>query len=49
MRIQHVAQAAKGWPDFTPIECDEGARLADFVEHIAHQMSHAGAERAHRQ
>jgi hypothetical protein len=34
MRIQHVAQTAKGWPADTPGEREGGARLAGAVEHI---------------
>ena len=29
MRIQHVAQAAKGWPADTPGEREDGVRLSD--------------------
>ena len=46
MRIQHVAQAAKSWPDTTPTECDEGARLADSVEHIRWRLWHGQVRRA---
>ena len=31
MRIQHVAQSAKGWPDATPEDRAEAARLADTI------------------
>jgi hypothetical protein len=34
MRIQHVAQVVKGWPDITHGNRQEGTRLADVVEHI---------------
>jgi hypothetical protein len=46
MRVQHVAQAAMSWPDVTPIECDEGARLADSVEHIRWRLWHGQVRRA---
>jgi hypothetical protein len=34
MRIQHVAQAVKGWPQITVEDRGEGKRFADAVEHI---------------
>ena len=34
MRIQHVAQCVKSWPDATADEREKGADLADIVEHI---------------
>ena len=40
MRIQHVAQAAKGWPDATPEDRAEAARLADTIEHIRWRLWH---------
>ena len=46
MRIQHVAQAAKGWPDATPGEREEGARLADTIEHIRWRLWHGQVQRA---
>jgi len=46
MRVQHVAQAAMSWPDVTPTECDEGARLADSVEHIRWRLWHGQVRRA---
>jgi hypothetical protein len=33
MRIHHVAQAAKNWPDDMLAACEEKVRLADTVEH----------------
>jgi len=46
MRIQHVAQAAKGWPDATPRDREESARLADTVEHIRWRLWHGQVQRA---
>ncbi len=46
MRIQHAAQAAKGWPTDTPGEREDGVRLADAVEHIRWRLWHGQVERA---
>jgi hypothetical protein len=46
MRIQHVAQAAKSWPDATSAERREGARLSDTVEHIHWRLWHGQVQRA---
>jgi hypothetical protein len=46
MRIQHLAQAAKGWPADTPGEREDGARLADAVEHICWRLWHGQVQRA---
>src|SRR4051794_25953300 len=46
MRIQHVAQAAKGWPADTPGERADKARLADAVEHIRWRLWHGQVQRA---
>ena len=46
MRIQHVAQAAKGWPTETPGEREESARLADAVERIRWRLWHGQVQRA---
>ena len=46
MRIQHVAQTAKGWPADTPGEREDGARLADAVEHIRWRLWHGQVQRA---
>jgi hypothetical protein len=46
MRIQHVAQAAKGWPADTPSEREDGVRLADAVEHIRWRLWHGQVQRA---
>ena len=44
MHIQHVAQAA--WPDATLTEREEGARLADTIEHIHWRLWHGQVRRA---
>jgi hypothetical protein len=46
MRIQHVAQAAKGWPAETPDGREDGARLADAVERIRWRLWHGQVRRA---
>jgi hypothetical protein len=46
MRIQYVAQAAKGWPADTPGERADSARLADAVEHIRWRLWHGQVQRA---
>ena len=46
MRIHHVAQAARGWPADTPSEREDGARLADAVEHIRWRLWHGQVRRA---
>ena len=47
MRIQHVVQTAKGWPDATAEDRDEGARLFDVVEeHIRWRLWHGQVQRA---
>jgi hypothetical protein len=46
MRIQHVAQAAEGWPTDTPGEREDGARLTDAVEHIRWRLWHGQVQRA---
>ena len=46
MRIQHVAQAAKSWPDATPGDRAEAARLADTIEHIRWRLWHGQVQRA---
>jgi hypothetical protein len=47
MRIQHVAQAVKGWPDATVKDRREGARLADLVDqHIRWRLWHGQVQRA---
>jgi hypothetical protein len=46
MRVQHVAQTVKGWPDATDGDCQEGAGLADIVEHIRWRLWHGQVKRA---
>jgi len=46
MRIQHVAQTAKGWPADTPGERADGERLAEAVEHIRWRLWHGQVQRA---
>jgi hypothetical protein len=46
MRIQHVAQCVKGWPDATADERQKGADLADIVEHIRWRLWHGQVRRA---
>ena len=45
-RIQHVAQAAKSWPDATPCDRADAARLADTIEHIRWRLWHGQVQRA---
>jgi hypothetical protein len=47
MRIQHVAQTVKGWPNTTNQDRREGARLADVVDqHIRWRLWHGQVPRA---
>jgi hypothetical protein len=46
MRIQHVNQVAKGWPDATPGEREEAARLGETIEHIRWRLWHGQVQRA---
>jgi len=46
LAVQHVAQAAESWPDATPTEREEGARLADSIEHIHWRVWHGQVRRA---
>src|SRR4051812_48626739 len=47
MRIQHVAQAVKAWPDASAEDRQEGARLADIVDqHIRWRLWHGQVQRA---
>jgi hypothetical protein len=47
MRIQHVAQAVKGWPGATAEDRQEGARLADIVDqHIRWRLWHGQVQRS---
>jgi hypothetical protein len=46
MRIQHVAQAVRGWPDVTNEDRQERDRLADDVERIRWRLWHGQVQRA---
>src|SRR5690242_14816365 len=47
MRVHHVAQAIKAWPDDTAENRAEGARLADVVhQHIRWRLWHGQVQRA---
>src|SRR5271157_468262 len=47
MRIQHVVQTVKAWPDDTAEDRQEGARLADVVDqHIRWRLWHGQVQRA---
>jgi hypothetical protein len=47
MRIQHVAQTVRGWPDATAEDRRNGARLADIVDqHIRWRLWHGQVQRA---
>ena len=45
MRIRHAAQAARGWPRGTDDDRQEGARLADAVEHVRWRLWHGQVQR----
>ena len=46
MRVQHVAQAAKGWPDASADDRQAGAYLADTIERIRWRLWHGQVGRA---
>jgi hypothetical protein len=46
MRIEHVAQAVKGWPGNRNDDRQEGARFADAVEHVRWRLRHGQVQRA---
>jgi hypothetical protein len=46
MRIQHVAQAVKAWPDNSKGDRQKGARFADAVEHVRWRLWHGQVQRA---
>jgi hypothetical protein len=45
-RIQHVAQAAKGWPDASAADRPAGVALADTIERIRWRLWHGQVKRA---
>jgi hypothetical protein len=46
MRVQHVAQTAKGWPDASAGDRQVGAYLADTIERIRRRLWHGQVKRA---
>jgi hypothetical protein len=46
MRIQHVAQSIKSWPDTTHGDRQEGVRLPDAIEHIRWRLWHGQVTQA---
>jgi hypothetical protein len=46
MRIQHVAQAAKSWPDTTVDDLEAGARLTETIERIRWRLWHGQVRRS---
>ena len=46
MRIQHVAQAVKGWPDITNRDRQYGTLFAGAVEHVRWRLWHGQVQRA---
>ena len=46
MRVQHVAQAAKSWPDAAESDRQAGARLAETIERIRWRLWHGQVRRA---
>ncbi|MBW4093088.1 MAG: hypothetical protein HIU82_18605 [Proteobacteria bacterium] len=46
MRIQHVAQCVKGWPDTTAEDRQIGAGVADSIEHIHWSLRYGQVRRA---
>jgi hypothetical protein len=46
MRVQHVAQAAKSWPDATENDCRAGTGLAETIERIRWRLWHGQVRRA---
>jgi hypothetical protein len=45
MRIQHVAQAAKGWPDASAADRKAGTRLSETIERIRWRLWHGQVRR----
>ena|SRR5271166_6548433 len=46
MRVQHVVQSVKRWPDTTAGDRQEGARLAETTERIRGRLGHGQVRRA---
>lgn len=46
MRIQHVAQVVRNWPETTAEGRQDGARLGDAVEHVKWRLWHGQVQRA---
>jgi hypothetical protein len=46
MRVQHVAQAATGWPDTTETDRQAGTRLTETIERIRWRLWHGQVRRA---
>jgi hypothetical protein len=46
MRVQHVAQAATGWPDTTETDRQAGTRLTETIERIRWRLWHGQVKRA---
>jgi hypothetical protein len=46
MRIQHVTQTIKSWPEVTPNDIAVGAQFADAIEHIRWRLWHGQVARA---
>jgi hypothetical protein len=46
MRLQHVAQTAKSWPCAGDADRQDGAALADCIEHIRWRLWHGQEQRA---
>ena len=45
MRIQHVAQAAKSWPDTSAADRKAGTRLSEMIERIRWRLWHGQVRR----
>jgi hypothetical protein len=45
MRVQHVAQAAKSWPDATETDRQAGTRLTETIERIRWRLWHGQVKR----
>ena len=45
MRIQHVAQVVKSWPDAAAQDCEAGTRLSETIERIRWRLWHGQVRR----